>query len=87
MFSIFLWKKTKTVDEKMGENVQLLHMKRYVLNRLSATAAGTTTVTQNGTLNGGYHSNENVGQADTAVSAAVHQNGFISNKEYGDFDT
>lgn len=64
----------------MGESVQLLKMKQYALNRLSSSEDSSHTK-KNGVANGGSHN------LLTPPTSPTRDNGFIPNKEYGDWDT
>lgn len=67
----------------MSENVKLVNMKQYAIERLSISDTNGGTPKHNGMANGGYHGNENGGPA----GRAANQNGFMVNHEYADFDT
>lgn len=68
----------------MAEPVQLLHMKQYALNRLSSTEKFIVPKS-NGVANGGTHVNGKTGN-DSSPTSPTQPNGFITNKDYGDWD-
>jgi len=68
----------------MSENVKLINMRQYALERLSVAKGPEQTTTLNGAVNGGHHVYQN---GQSASTGHLHQNGYIANHEYGDFDT
>lgn len=68
----------------MAEPVQLIHMKQYALNRLSSRDI-ITQPQPNGVANGGTHVHRRT-VYDVSPTSPTQPNGFINNKDYGDWD-
>ncbi|KAL4237081.1 hypothetical protein ACF0H5_005465 [Mactra antiquata] len=64
----------------MGDSIKLVKMKQYAMSRLSSSEE-ISLPKQNGATNGGTHI------ILTPPTTPTRDNGFIPNKEYGDWDT
>lgn len=75
--------------DKMGESVQLLKMKQYTISGLSSNDKEDYTLPDVKSIsNGGMHVNEknDVSKYYLTPTSAKENNGFIADKEYGDWD-
>lgn len=73
----------------MGESVQLLKMKQYAISRLSTSGKVDYTLPEvKSVSNGGAHVNgkNDVNKYHLTPTSAKENNGFIADKEYGDWD-